>query len=152
VLPLTYNWTALANKVNSMQPNGTTNVTIGLVWAWHMLTQSAPYTIASAPAADLDKIIILLTDGENTEAWNNATNTKVTYTPTLDARTKLACDNVKAANIKLYTVRVIEGNASLLRACASNSSTMYFEVSQASQLNNVFNQIYENLASLRLSK
>jgi hypothetical protein len=49
-------------------------------------------------------------------------------------------------------VRVIEGNASLLRACASNPTNMYFEVSQASQLNTVFEQIYENLASLRLSK
>ncbi|HET9396198.1 MAG TPA: TadE/TadG family type IV pilus assembly protein, partial [Nitrospiraceae bacterium] len=49
VLPLTSDWTALSNRVSQMQPNGTTNVTIGLVWAWHMLTQSAPYTLASAP-------------------------------------------------------------------------------------------------------
>jgi Mg-chelatase subunit ChlD len=152
VLPLTSDWTALGNRVNEMQPNGNTNVTIGLVWAWHMLTQSAPYTLAAAPAADLDKVIILLTDGQNTESWNNASHKTVTNTTHIDARTKLACDNVKAANIKLYTVRVIDGNASLLRDCASKPSSMYFEVSQASQLNGVFEQIYDNLASLRISK
>jgi uncharacterized protein YegL len=152
VLPLTSDWTALGNRVNQMQPNGMTNVTIGLAWAWHMLTPSAPYTLAAAPAADLDKVIILLTDGENTESWNNASHNTVTNTTHIDARTKLACDNVKAANIKLYTVRVVEGNATLLRACASNPSSMYFEVSQASQLNAVFEQIYDNLASLRISK
>ncbi|PWB59525.1 MAG: hypothetical protein C3F17_16700 [Bradyrhizobiaceae bacterium] len=151
-LPLTNDWSKLKSKVDEMEPNGMTNVTIGLVWAWHALTPGIPYTQASAPAADLDKVIILLTDGENTEAWNNASNNKVTVASHIDNRTRLACDNVKAANIKLYTVRVIEGNASLLRACASNPGSMYFEVSQASQLNAVFAQIYENLASLRLSK
>ena len=36
-------------------------------------------------------------------------------------RTKIACTNVKAANIKLYTVRVINGNATLLKQCATKS-------------------------------
>ena len=31
-------------------PNGNTNVTIGLVWAWHALTAQAPLTEALAPA------------------------------------------------------------------------------------------------------
>lgn len=150
-MPLSYDWTALKNKIDDMTPNGNTNVTIGLVWGWHALTSGIPFTEASAPANDLDKVIILLTDGENTEAWNNSTNQKITSSSTIDARTSAACTNIKAANIKIYTVRVINGDATLLKGCATNPS-MYFDVQQASQLESVFATIAQNLANLRVSK
>jgi Flp pilus assembly protein TadG len=149
--PLTSQWGQLVSTVESMKPDGMTNVTIGLVWAWHALTAGVPLTEASAPAADLDKVIILLTDGENTESWNNKDQDEVKNSADIDARTKKACDNVKAANITVYTVRVIEGNASLLQGCASKPE-YYFDVQNASQLNTVFKQISDNLASLRISK
>ncbi len=151
LLPLTNNWTALNSKVDEMAPNGMTNVTIGLVWAWHALTPGAPLSEASAPKSDLDKVIILLTDGDNTEAWKNSSNSKVTSQSAIDARTKLACDNAKAANIKIYAIRVIDGNADLLRQCATNPS-MYYDVQNASQLSAVFGAIAQNLANLRLAK
>lgn len=150
-MPLTNDWTALNNKIDSMQPNGNTNVTIGLIWAWHALTAAAPLSEAAAPKEDLDKVIILLTDGDNTESWKNSNNSKVTSASSIDARTKLACDNIKAANIKLYTIRVINGNATLLKGCATNSG-MYFDVTSASQLSAVFAVIAQNLANLRLAK
>lgn len=143
--PLTNDWKALKLTVNGMNPNGNTNVTIGLVWAWHALTPNLPFTEALPPQPDLDKVIILLTDGENTQ------NRWTTNTSQIDARTKKACDNIKAANIKLYTVRVIDGNASLLQGCATNP-TMYYDVQQASQLNAVFTAIAQNLANLRIAK
>ena len=150
-MPLTYDWTALNNRIDQMTPNGNTNVTMGLVWGWHALTQSAPYTEAAAPATDLDKVLIILTDGTNTESWKNSNNTKVTSQTAIDARTALACTNIKAANIKIYAIRVIDGNASLLQQCATNPS-MYFDVQDASQLNTVFSAIAQNLANLRLAK
>jgi Flp pilus assembly protein TadG len=151
LMPLSYDWTALNNKIDDMTPNGNTNVTIGLVWAWHALTAQAPLSEAAAPAPDLDKVIILLTDGDNTESWKNSNNTKVTSQSAIDLRTALACSNIKAAAIKLYTIRVINGNASLLQTCATNPS-MYYDVQQASQLNSVFSAIAQNLANLRISK
>jgi Flp pilus assembly protein TadG len=151
LMPLSYDWTALNNKVDAMTPNGNTNVTIGLVWAWHALTAQAPLSEAAAPAPDLDKVIILLTDGDNTESWKNSNNTAVTSSSAIDLRTALVCTNVKAANIRLYTIRVINGNASLLQSCATNPS-MYFDVQQASQLDSVFTAIAQNLANLRIAK
>ena len=95
-----------------MTPTGNTNVTIGLQMAWQTLSPAAPFN-APAAAPDLDKVIILLTDGENTQnRWTSSTSS-------IDARTQKACDNVKAANIKIYTVRVIDGNATLLKNCAT---------------------------------
>jgi uncharacterized protein YegL len=150
-MPLSYDWSALNAKIDQMIPNGNTNVTIGLTWAWRALTPSTPLTEASAPTPNLDKVIVLLTDGDNTEAWDNAKNKKITSQSAIDARTAKACANIKAADIKIYTIRVINGNATLLKSCAS-SPTMYYDVQQASQLNAVFTAIAQNLANLRIAE
>ena len=151
LMPLSFDWTALNSKIDAMTPNGNTNVTIGLVWAWHALTAQAPLSEAAAPAPNLDKVIILLTDGDNTESWKNSNNSKITSQSTIDGRTQLVCANIKAANIRLYTIRVIDGNSTLLKNCATNP-TMYYDVQQASQLNDVFAAIAQNLANLRIAK
>lgn len=150
IIPLSYDWTALNNKIDAMTPNGNTDVTIGLVWAWHALTPNAPLSEAATPGPGLDKVIVVLTDGDNTEAWDNINNKKIMSQTAMDARTAAVCTNIKAANIKIYTIRVIDGDASLLRNCATNS-TMYFDVQQADQLNAVFTAIAQNLANLRIS-
>jgi Flp pilus assembly protein TadG len=141
----TTGFTNLNSKIDAMQASGNTNVTIGLVWGWHSLTPNLPLTEGSDPAPDKDKVIVLLTDGTNTQnRWSSSESQ-------IDARTSLACTNVKAANIKIYTVRVIDGNATLLQGCASKP-TMYYDVQQASQLNAVFSSIAQNLANLRIAK
>jgi len=135
----------LVDKIDSMKATGNTNVTIGLVWAWHALTRTSPLMEASDPKNDLDKVIILLTDGENTQ--NRFSN----KTSAIDRRTEAACANVKNAGIKIYTIRVLDGNASLLRNCATRPE-MYYDVQNADQLSDVFKDIAQNLANLRLSK
>jgi len=138
-------FTSLNSKIDAMQASGNTNVTIGLEWGWHSLTPNLPLSQASDPSPDRDKVVVLLTDGTNTQnRWSSSESS-------IDARTSLACTNAKNANIKIYTVRVIDGNASLLKACASKPS-MYYEVSQASDLNAVFSSIAQNLARLRIAK
>ena len=144
-MPLSEDWTALNAKIDQMTPAGNTNVTIGLMWGWHSLTPNEPLAQGAAPAPDRDKVVVVLTDGTNTQ------NRWWTSESQIDARTALACTNAKAANIKIYTVRVIDGNAALLKNCATKPS-MYYEVSQASQLNAVFSSIAQNLANLRISK
>jgi uncharacterized protein YegL len=144
IVPLSNDWAGLHAKVDAMTPAGNTNVTIGLTWGFQLLSPVEPF---NAPAAepDLDKVIIMLTDGLNTQnRWTSSESS-------IDSRTKKACDNVKAANIRLYTVRVIDGDVTLLKNCATNT-TMYFDVQQASQLNSVFSSIAQNLANLRIAK
>ncbi|MEA2903167.1 MAG: hypothetical protein QOI12_554 [Alphaproteobacteria bacterium] len=144
MMPLSYDWTALNSKVDAMTPTGNTNVTIGMQMAWQTLSPVAPFS-APSPAPDLDKVLILLTDGDNTQnRWSSTQSV-------IDARTQKVCDNAKADNIKVYTVRVINGNASLLQSCATKPE-MYYDVQQASQLNSVFSSIAQKLANLRISK
>jgi Flp pilus assembly protein TadG len=146
LMPLSYDWTRLASKIDSMRPNGNTNVTIGLVWGWHALTPGAPL---NPPAEDsryeYKKVLILLTDGENTENRFGDSQSAI------DERTKKACAAAKAAGITIYTVLVMEGSQSLLKQCASDDSK-YFYLASASQLVTAFNQIGTSLTKLRISK
>jgi Flp pilus assembly protein TadG len=137
---------ALNGKVDAMTPAGNTNTTIGLVWGWHALTSNLPLTQGAALAPDLDKVIIMLTDGDNTEdRWS-------TTSSTIDDRMRMTCDRIRdTTNIKVYTVRVINGNTDLLRDCATKEN-MFYNVSQADQLNSVFSSIAQQLATLRISR
>ncbi len=144
MMPLSNDWPALNAKIDAMTPAGNTNVTIGLAWGFQLVSPVAPFH-APPPAPDLDKVIVILTDGENTQnRWTSSSSS-------IDSRTAKVCDNIKAANIKLYTVRVIDGNGTLLRNCATNPS-MYYDVDQAIELNSVFSSIAQNLANLRIAK
>jgi len=144
MIQLGYDWTALNAKVDAMTPTGNTNVTIGLALGFQLLSPVEPFN-APAPAPDLEKVIVILTDGDNTQnRWSSSASA-------IDARTQKVCDNIKAANIKIYTVRVIDGNATLLQGCATTTA-MYYNVQQASQLNAVFSSIAQKLANLRIAQ
>lgn len=143
---LTSDWTALSNKIDTMTPVGNTNVTIGAVWGWATLSPAAPFTEAKpSTEPQLKKYMILLTDGDNTQ------NRFTTSQSAIDARTALACSGVKGAGISLYTIRVIDGNATLLRNCATTPS-MYYEVSAASQLDPIFQAIAKEISAVRLTQ
>jgi Flp pilus assembly protein TadG len=145
IQPLTSDWSDLKKKIKEMQPNGNTNVAIGLVWGWHALTKNEPLNEAKDPKFNLDKVIILLTDGLNTE------NRFGEKTAQIDARTRRVCDNIRTASIQVYTVRVIAGNVDLLKACATKPD-MYYDVQNASELNTVFQAIALKLAKLHIAK
>jgi Flp pilus assembly protein TadG len=145
ITPLTNNWAALDSKIDEMKASGMTNTTIGFSWAWNMLTPNAPLSAAIQPAPNVDKVIVFMTDGMNTQnRWS-------TTASEIDARTKIVCNNIKSAGIKIYTIRVMEGNATLLQNCASDPS-MYFEVTQANDMVAVFTKIASAVSTLRISR
>jgi Flp pilus assembly protein TadG len=142
----TYDWTALKNKIDAMSPAGNTNVTIGVSLGWQTLMTGAPFFApAEQSGYKYNKVLIVLTDGDNTE------NRFSTSQSSIDDRTKKACANAKAAGITIYTVLVIDGSQSLLQACASDA-TKYFYMQSSSGLVSAFNQIGTDLTNLRVSK
>jgi Flp pilus assembly protein TadG len=148
IRPLDDIWTntpALVSALGTMQPSGNTNVTIGAAWGQAILTRAEPFTEA-APlnTASLYRVMILLTDGDNTESKHSSNQT------TMDARTRAACANAKSQGITIYSIRVIDGDAPLLRDCASTPGN-YYEVSNASQLTPVFQQIAAQIGNIRIT-
>ena len=152
MMGLSYDWTSLNSKVDAMSPNGSTNQAIGLQWAWQSLT-AAPFTIpAMVPNRVYKQVIILLTDGLNTQdRWygdGSHTSTQV------DARQQMLCNNIKAGGVAIYTVQVNtsgDPTSTLLQNCAS-SSDKFFLLTNANQIVTTFQQIGTELSELRISK
>lgn len=148
MMGLTNNWSALNSKVDQMVPNGNTNQSIGLAWAWQALSPGPPMN-APVKAPDVQQIIILLTDGLNTQdRWYNDQ-------ASIDARQKILCNNIKAAGVTLYTIQVDIGRndpvSTLLQGCASKPEYFYL-LTSAGEIASVFNQIGTNVSKLRLAQ
>jgi len=147
LIGLTNDWTKLNEKIDAMTPVGNTNQAIGLQAGWQTLTAS-PFTV---PAIDPDykyqTVIILLTDGLNTEdRW-------YTSQSSIDTRQQKTCNNIKAAGITLYTVQVNTGGdatSTMLQNCASEAGK-FFLLTSAGQIVTTFGQIGTSLSKLRLA-
>jgi Flp pilus assembly protein TadG len=148
LLALTYDWTALNNKVDALSPAGNTNQNIGLQWAFQSLT-AYPFTIpAKDPLYKYTEVIILVTDGLNTE------NRYSTNQSSIDARELKTCANAKAAGLIIYTMFINTGGdptQSVLLNCAS-SADKFIEIKKASQVVSAFNSIGTALTNLRIAQ
>jgi Flp pilus assembly protein TadG len=149
VMGLSYDWSAMSTLVNSMSPNGNTNQAIGLQLGWLSLIGGGPFT---APKMDADynysQIIILLTDGLNTE------NRWYTNQSSIDTREQITCSNAKNTGITLYTIQVNtdgEPTSTMLQNCAS-SPEKFFLLTSADQIAATFESIGTNLTQLRIAK
>jgi hypothetical protein len=101
---------------------------------------------------NLQKYIILLTDGRNTR------NRFGDSESTMNTRTRNTCTNIRNLTkadgsnlIKVYTIRLVEGDDNLLRDCATTPD-MFKPVENASELSAVFSSIGSEIANLHLSR
>ncbi|HWW24301.1 MAG TPA: TadE/TadG family type IV pilus assembly protein [Caulobacter sp.] len=175
---------SVKTKLGQMVANGNTNVAMGLVWGWHTLSNNAPFADGVNPTTTdgkkTTKVIVLLTDGDNTnDTYNNPNNsiytgygyigqgrlrnasgTALTTGSTatdrlaaIDSREKLVCDNAKAKGVQIYAigVGVSSHSKTILQNCATKPD-MYYDVTDAAQLTAVFNTIAGSIQNLRITK
>ncbi len=143
ITPLTASKSAAKNAINQMGANGYTNVPLGIVWGWRTLSSGAPFTEGRATATpDNNKILIVMTDGNNTQATtstynksiygayglqknerlfegftglNNPQHTSNHYTKAMDEHMLETCTNAKADGIRVYTVAFDVSNGSSVK-------------------------------------
>jgi len=123
--------TNLQTKISALAANGQTNIHQGFMWGWHTISPNTPFADGKAYATSNNmKVIVLMTDGENT--WNSASNVvnKSSYSAygyyknantrlsaanqnvtsetaaraAMDQLTREACANARAQGITIYTV------------------------------------------------
>jgi Flp pilus assembly protein TadG len=171
--------TTLHGAINAMTDNGNTNLLEGFMWGWRTLSPNQPFADGRAYTTSGNrKIIVLLTDGMN--AWAEAENhnlsvysafgyygnnrlgtgavDKATARALMDAKTKEACTNAKAAGVTVYTVGfsvstepIDAAGLSLLKACATADS-MAYTANNSSDIVTVFQKIADDLGNLRLTR
>ena len=147
--PLTYDWTTLTSAIDAMTTGGSTNQAIGLAWAWQSLSAGAPLDAPAKPTGyDYEDVIILLSDGENTQdRWGGDGQNAWALA---DQRMSAVCTAAKTAGVVIYTVLVIDGNEDVLRQCAS-SEDKYFNAQSATDIIKTFGVIGDKLTQLRIA-
>ena len=168
VVPLNNNKTTLKNAVDGLSLGGGTAGHLGTAWAWYTISPNwaSIYPGSSQPAAygtdKLDKIAILMTDGEYNEEYTSqgattgssgAGNTPANGTSVVQA--KALCDGMKAKGITVYTVGFdLGGNATAIATlgyCATDASHFY-QATNGDQLKEAFRDIALKISDLYLSK
>ena len=160
---LTSTMSTVTTAINAMTTGGGTNIPMGLMWGWHTLSPNTPFADGAAyGTAGNTKVIILMTDGANDTGsiysgvgfpWQKRlgnTADGAAVSSALNGRLATLCDNVKARNIVLYTIRVeMTGDNTLLQTCATDATKAY-DVKQASDLDSTFREIARSIQRLRI--
>ncbi len=145
VLPITINAGIVKAKINSLVAEGNTNTTIGMAWGYNILTKGNPLSEGVSTSGNKPtQAIVFLTDGLNTADRFDQPSSM------MDVDMAELCRTAKSGNIRVFTIRVIEGNDVLLQNCASNPEDFY-KVNEAAGLLTAFKSIAEKLMTLRLS-
>ena len=96
LLRLSTNMTTVKSKLNAMIAAGDTEIPLGLMWGWHLLSPNAPFADGAAyGTANTVKIAVLVTDGQNTYSTgvngnNNSVYTALGYVGRTGSRPTLA--------------------------------------------------------------
>ncbi|NNM73641.1 vWA domain-containing protein [Enterovirga aerilata] len=154
-------YTQLNGVIDGMQPRGNTNIALGAIWGLATLSRSEPFTEGAASGTKgVKKYMIVLTDGDNTEshidgksynslAEKNEAKARA-MVAVMDKTTLAACQAAKDAKVEVFTVKLLDGNETMLKSCASNSGN-YFDVQNSGQLSKVFEIIFNAISGTRIS-
>lgn len=174
ITALTNDYKGVKDKVQALKAAGTTNIKEGVAWGHRVLSPGIPFgDSAAGKAANLERIMIVLTDGAN--VFGNAPNDlgsryssdgylvdgrigieaggASATNALMNARTLAACTAAKAAGIEIYTIRLEEpdvATGTMLRECAS-AEDHYFDVPSRSQLDEAFGKIKDRIVRIRIS-
>jgi Flp pilus assembly protein TadG len=179
IQPLTNTKSLITTAITALAPQGGTNIHAGTEWGFRVLSPTEPFTEGAPYSAVISKVMIIMTDGENTAyqagnmnnttyyssygfPWNGrmgtATSTDAQLQTEMNARTAATCANAKAAGVTVYTVGLAVDqssdpatNAKMLQDC-SNGSGYYFFPASSSELTAVFTKIANQLSALRIAQ
>ena len=126
-----------------------------------MLKPEAPFTEAVAdPDYELQRAIVLLTDGENTggvgDAYKTVFGLDTAAGPEMNARARALAANIKADGVIIYVIQFANSGGALqqlLKDIASGpGAPYYYYAPNGDTLQQVFREIANHLSELRLAK
>lgn len=175
VVRLTEDFDSIVDSIEDMVATGNTNVPMGLMWGWHTLSPRAPFADGVAYGTeDVQKIVVLLTDGDNVNStasnpdnsvysgvgliWQGRLGTDMDVassaqrrTDRMDERLLELCENMRDESIVIYTVGVqVSTNSQRLLASCAGSDDQFFNVTSAGGIAAAFDQIVGRINNLRI--
>ncbi|MEP3890112.1 MAG: TadE/TadG family type IV pilus assembly protein [Hellea sp.] len=154
IRPLTANMNQVKQTINAMNADGNTYIPAGLAWGWRALDNREPLTeAASLPAGDTDKVMVIMTDGDNFKSKDGILHKLNDAGDGADITTRRLCDRIKNDEIKVFTIAYEVTDTTtqnLLRNCATNPGS-FFNATNAQQLNEAFEAIGNSLIELRVT-
>jgi len=171
IQPLTNNKTLLKRRIDKLTTDGTTAGHLGTAWAWYMLSPNWAYLWpnASQPkpygTPKLNKIAVLMTDGEYNVMYCNGAAAKGSNSPDINCnanngsstdQARTLCANMKEKGITIYTVGFQLGGSNstayqTLEQCAS-SPDKFFNAEDGVTLRESFQAIALQISKLSLSQ
>jgi Flp pilus assembly protein TadG len=151
ILPLSSNKSTLKSHLDGLGAQGRTAGHLGTAWAWYMLSPKWNNVFSSSPApasysnSDVQKIAVLMTDGEYNQYYSGASSA---------TQAREVCSNMKAAGLTVYTVgfQLNTGGEAYqtMQQCATSSSH-FFNSTTGDELRQAFREIALQVVTLRLS-
>ena len=155
----------IISAINALSASGETYIPAGLAWGFNALSSAQPLTDAqpydkAGPNKKPRKVLVLMTDGENTKLMRTSNGkhdiSPGTGNPATQANTFTTelCNNIKAEKIELYTVAFEVGDPdakALVAACATDKDH-YFEANDAAALISAFEAIAAALQNLFIAQ
>ena len=186
ITPLTDKKSEIEAAINEMQPwhRGGTITNLGLAWGWRTISpkwRGLWYGVDVSLPLDyeeplMDKVAIILTDGENTlydhngggpygsdygaygrvgwERLGSGINTAGKAKTEINSRMANVCQKMKDEGIIIYTITFRLNSTTtknLFKNCATSSSH-YFNSPSNSELKGIFQQIGGELSNLRIAE
>lgn len=153
--PLTETQSTLEAAIDSLVPNGDTFIGTGVMWGLRTLSPEAPFTEGTAGSATMMKVMIVMTDGDNTIGpWPGGGWHSNTDVASSDDQTLLSCKEARNAGITIYTIAfgttVSPTGKAVMRDCASDPQK-FFDASDADKLESAFESIAGDIYRLKLS-
>jgi Flp pilus assembly protein TadG len=172
IIPLTETVSKIRSGINGMIINiggykPATYIPAGLVWGINVLSPSEPFDEGRAydeEAKDPRKVLVLMTDGENTLRFNPGDGRHLAFNSNAAAAaqqlkasnddTADLCAYAKSRGIEIFTVALAVDDPTaegILRGCASGADH-FFDAADSDGLMAAFSSIADSLRELRLAR
>ena len=163
ILSMEASKTTVLNTINSMQANGDTDIDLGLVWGWRLLSPKWRYTTGTTGTTSLwggdmatynfsgqslpldyntplmSKVVILLTDGDNNVTVGN-------YTAYGAASTGILGANVTSSNDASANTALVNKTLSVCNSLKANGVLIY-TIALGSEVSSTGQSLLQSCAS-----
>ena len=147
---------SLKTRISAITAAGDTYIPTGLLWGWRTISRNAPFPDANKGSDDaIVRAIVLMSDGINTVSKESG-SIRHGGKKGEDANKLVSeiCDAIKKEGIRIYAVAYEiddKDGSKLLKKCATNPDTMFFDAKTSAELLKSFETISGSFQRMHIS-